>query len=76
MLATWLPIKAQLTPNSSFIEVLAVVAQTLENATEWQDYFVSEAVGTGGLIAFPIGFEFNNISIQNYDNIDVKFTLK
>lgn len=74
LLATWLLIKAKFLPNSRFIEVLAAVAGRLENATEWQDSFVPEAVGTGGLIAFPISFIFNNISVHNYDNIDVKFT--
>ena len=41
LLATWLPIKTKFTPNLNFIEVLAAVAQTLENAAEWQDYFVA-----------------------------------
>ncbi|MTJ48121.1 non-ribosomal peptide synthetase [Dolichospermum sp. UHCC 0259] len=76
LLANWLPIKTKFTPNLNFIEVLAVVKQTLENATEWQDYFVPEAVETDGLIAFPIGFEFNNISVHNSDDIEVKFTLQ
>lgn len=56
LLATWLPIKTQLTPNLNFTEVLAAVAQTVENAAEWQDYFVPKTLETNGLIAFPIGF--------------------
>ncbi|MTJ09881.1 condensation domain-containing protein, partial [Anabaena sp. UHCC 0204] len=76
LLATWLPIKTKFTPNLNFREVLAAVKQTLENATEWQDYFVPEAVENDGLIAFPIGFEFNNISGQNSHDTKVKFTLQ
>lgn len=75
LLATWLPIKTKFTPNLNFIEVLAAVEETLANATEWQDYFVSEAIDTDGLIAFPIGFEFNNISVHNYDHTEFRFSL-
>jgi amino acid adenylation domain-containing protein/non-ribosomal peptide synthase protein (TIGR01720 family) len=77
LLATWLPIKTQFTPNLNFTEVLSAVAQTLENAAEWQDYFVPEAVESDNWIAFPIGFEFSNISKTQFDNTTaVKFTLQ
>ncbi|BAZ37903.1 amino acid adenylation domain protein [Calothrix sp. NIES-4101] len=76
LLATWLPIKTKLTPNLNFIDILAAVSQTLENAAEWQDYFVPEAVNQDNFIAFPLGFEFENISETNFDNSEVKFTLK
>jgi amino acid adenylation domain-containing protein len=76
LLATWLPIKTQFTPNLNFTEVLAAVAQTLENAAEWQDYFVPEAVEKDNWIAFPIGFEFVNIYEITSDNTAVKFTLQ
>ncbi|QSJ14568.1 amino acid adenylation domain-containing protein [Nostoc sp. UHCC 0702] len=76
LLATWLPIKTKFTPNLNFIEVLAAVAQTLENAAEWQDYFVAEAVVQDNFLAFPIGFEFENISENKFDNTEVTFTLQ
>jgi len=76
LLATWLPIKTKLTPNLNFIDVLAAVSQTLENAAEWQDYFVPEAVEQDNFIAFPLGFEFENISETNFDNTEVTFTLQ
>ncbi|WP_413173260.1 non-ribosomal peptide synthetase [Anabaena azotica] len=75
LLATWLPIKTKFTPNLNFIEVLAAVEKTLANATEWQDYFVPESIDADSLIAFPIGFEFNNISVHNYDHTEVRFSL-
>ncbi|MBD2567365.1 non-ribosomal peptide synthetase [Anabaena lutea] len=76
LLATWLPIKTQFTPNLNFTEVLFAVAQTLDNAAEWQDYFVPEAVEENNWIAFPIGFEFANISETKSDNKTVKFSLQ
>ncbi len=60
LLATWLPIKTKFTPNLNFIEVLTAVAQILENATEWQDYFVPESQ-ENNFLAFPIGFEFRQL---------------
>ncbi len=74
LLATWLPIKTKFTPNLNFLEVLTVVSQTLENAAEWQDYFVSDTE-EDKFIAFPIGFEFENIYRNNYDE-EVSFTLQ
>ncbi|AUB41615.1 Glutamate-1-semialdehyde aminotransferase [Nostoc flagelliforme CCNUN1] len=76
LLATWLPIKTKFTSNLNFIEVLAAVGQTLENAAEWQDYFVPEAVEQDKLIAFPIGFEFENISETKFGNTEVTFALQ
>ncbi|MBD2500011.1 non-ribosomal peptide synthetase [Anabaena azotica] len=76
LLATWLPIKTKFTPNLNFLEVLAAVAQTLENAAEWQDYFIPEAVEQDGFLAFPIGFEFTNISETASDNTGVTFTVQ
>lgn len=76
LLATWLPIKTQLTPNLNFTEVLTAVGKTLENAAEWQDYFVPEAVEENNWIAFPVGFEFVKICETKSDTTAVKFTLQ
>ncbi|MBW4454435.1 MAG: amino acid adenylation domain-containing protein [Nostoc indistinguendum CM1-VF10] len=76
LLATWLPIKIKFTPNLNFIELLAAVAQTLKNATEWQDYFVPEVVEQDNFIAFPIGFEFANIYETKSDNTELTFVLQ
>jgi len=76
LLATWLPIKTKFTSNLNFTEVLTAVAQTLENATEWQDYFIPEAVEQDSFIAFPIGFEFENISENKSENTEVTFALQ
>lgn len=76
LLATCLPIKTKFTPNLNFQEVLTAVAQTLENANEWQDYFVSEAVEPDSFLAFPIGFEFADISETASDNTEVTFALQ
>jgi len=76
LLATWLPIKNKFTSSLNFIEVLAAVGQTLENAAEWQDYYIPEAVGQDKLIAFPIGFEFENISETKSDNTELRFALQ
>ncbi|MBF1989859.1 non-ribosomal peptide synthetase [Fischerella thermalis] len=76
LLATWLPIKTKFTPNLNFIEVLAVVAQTLENAAEWQDYFVPAPVEQDNFIAFPIGFEFENISESKFAQTELTFALQ
>jgi amino acid adenylation domain-containing protein len=76
LLATWLPIKTKFTSNLKFTEVLAAVAQTLENATEWQDYFVPEAREQDNFIAFSLGFEFENISEIKSNNSAITFTLQ
>jgi amino acid adenylation domain-containing protein len=76
LLATWLPIKTKFTSNLNFTEVLAALEETLENAAEWQDYFVPEAVEENSLIAFPIGFESVNISETTFDTSEVNFTLQ
>ncbi|BAY41877.1 amino acid adenylation domain-containing protein (plasmid) [Nostoc sp. NIES-2111] len=76
LLATWLPIKTKFTPKLNFIEVLAAVAQKLENAAEWQDYFIPEAVEQDAFLAFPIGFEFTNISEIKCDTPEVTFTVQ
>ncbi|MBW4564791.1 MAG: amino acid adenylation domain-containing protein [Mojavia pulchra JT2-VF2] len=76
LLATWLPIKTKFTSNLNFTELLAAVAQTLENAAEWQDYFVPEAVEQDCFIALPIGFEFENITKTNSDNTKVTFAVQ
>jgi amino acid adenylation domain-containing protein len=61
LLATWLPIKTKFTPNLCFTEVLDLVAKTLENAAEWQDYFIPEAREENNILAFPIGFEWEKL---------------
>lgn len=83
LLATWIPIQTNLRNNLSFRELINNTNKTLEDAFEWQDYFVTK---TNDLV-FPIGFEFeelapsivaNNISfsiLQQYSCID-KFKLK
>ena len=79
LLATWLPIKTRFIPKLNFIEVLASVTKTLEDAAEWQDYFVSEAVEHDNLIAFPIGFEFEKLfetESDDTDNAKVTFALQ
>ncbi|BAY10176.1 non-ribosomal peptide synthetase [Calothrix sp. NIES-2098] len=76
LLATWLPIKTKFTTNLNFIEVLIAVAETLENAAEWQDYFVPEPVESNNAIAFPIGFEFVNITESKSEGKEVTFALQ
>lgn len=74
LLATWLPIKIKLTPNLCFTEVLELVAKTLETASEWQDYFVPEAIEEDNILAFPVGFEWEQLP-EKYSNGGVCFTL-
>ncbi len=83
LVATWIPIKSNLSENLSFREVINNTTKTIEDAFEWQDYFVTEIDG----LVFPIGFEFeelppsviaDNISfsmLQQYSCIE-KFKLK
>ncbi len=83
LVATWIPIKGKLRKNLSFRELINNTNKTLEDAFEWQDYFVAETND----LAFPIGFEFeelapsivaNNISfsmLQQYSCIE-RFKLK
>ncbi|MBD2385752.1 non-ribosomal peptide synthetase [Cylindrospermum sp. FACHB-282] len=61
LLATWIPIKSDLAADLRFAEVLELLAQSLENGKEWQDYFVPEPVEDDDPLAFPIGFEFQQI---------------
>ncbi|MCC5632727.1 amino acid adenylation domain-containing protein [Nostoc sphaeroides CHAB 2801] len=74
LLATWLPIKTRFTPNLNFIEVLTAVAQTLENATEWQDYFVPDPQ-EHNFLAFPVGFELGQLP-QKYSTTGVSFAIE
>lgn len=60
LLATWLPIKSDFTPDLTFTEVLVSLEQTLESVQEWQDYFVPESLTKENLV-FPIGFEFQEL---------------
>lgn len=73
LLATWLPIKTKFTSNLNFIEVLTAVAQTLENATEWQDYFVPDPQEHNFLV-FPIGFELEQLP-EKYSTAGVSFAI-
>ena len=83
LLATWIPIKSKLTENLSFRELIKNTNKTIEDAFEWQDYFVAE---TNNLV-FPIGFEFEELSpsivadnisfsmLQQYSSIE-RFKIK
>lgn len=73
LLATWLPIKSDLTGDLTFAEVLASLEQTLESVQEWQDYFVPEAIANDNLV-FPIGFEFQELPTPR-DVGEVAFSL-
>jgi amino acid adenylation domain-containing protein len=74
LLATCLPIKTKFAPNLCFGEILELIAKTLENAIEWQDYFVAEAREEDNFLAFPIAFEFEQLP-ENYSTDDVSFSL-
>lgn len=73
LIATWIPVKINFTPNLSFKEVLQLVEQTLENAAQWQDYFVPQSVEPENDLVFPIGFEFEDFS--NQESAGVTFSL-
>jgi amino acid adenylation domain-containing protein len=73
LLATWLPIKSDFTQDLTFTEVIASLEQTLESVQEWQDYFAPESVANDNL-AFPIGFEFQELPTPR-DAVEVTFSL-
>ena len=58
LLATWIPITSKLRRDLSFRELIKNTNEAIEDALEWQDYFVAE---TNDLV-FPIGFEFEELS--------------
>ncbi|MBW4592773.1 MAG: amino acid adenylation domain-containing protein [Brasilonema angustatum HA4187-MV1] len=64
LVATWLPIKSHLTPDLRFKELLELAEQTIEAGSEWQDYFVPEPLENNNTLAFPIGFEFEQLPEQ------------
>lgn len=66
LLATWLPIKSQLSADLRFVEVIELAQQTLAQAEEWQDYFVPEPLGNEKAWAFPIGFEFEQLPEKRF----------
>lgn len=74
LLATWIPIKSHLLPDLSFREVLELAQKTLNEAVEWQDYFVPEPVENDNHLAFPIGFEFEQLPDKCF-GAGVSFTL-
>ena len=73
-LATWLPIKSHLSPDLRFFEVLELDQAAITDAQEWQDYFVPEPVGNGKTLAFPVGFEFEQLPKKHFAP-DVSFSL-
>lgn len=72
-LATWLPIKSYLSSDLHFFEVLELGQAAITDAQEWQDYFVPEPVDDDKALAFPIGFEFEQLS-EKYFAADVSFS--
>lgn len=66
LLATWIPIKSHLTPDLRFQEVLKLAEKTLDDATEWQDYFVPEPIDNDNHLAFSIGFEFDQLPEKRF----------
>lgn len=58
LFATWLPIRCRLAPNLRFTEVLELVLAAIQDAEEWQDYFVLESSESADSSFFSIGFEF------------------
>ncbi|MDZ8136605.1 MAG: amino acid adenylation domain-containing protein [Nostoc sp. DedQUE04] len=75
LIATWIPIKSQLTPDLCFQEVLKLNENTLTNNTEWQDYYTPESVGNENNLVFPIGFEFEQLPEKHFAN-SVSFSLE
>jgi amino acid adenylation domain-containing protein len=75
LVATWLPIKSYLTPDLRFPEVIELANQTIEASTEWQDYFVPKTVENYEQLAFPIGFEFEQLPEKLIVG-DVSFSLE
>lgn len=75
LVATWLPINTHLTPDLRFKEVLELANQTIEAGAEWQDYFVPEPIENHEQLAFPIGFEFEQLPEKLVAG-DVSFSLE
>jgi len=74
LLATCLPIRSQLVPDLRFQEVIELVTKTLDEAEEWQDYFIPVSEGNDNAIVFPIGFEFEEFP-PKYLTGDISFSL-
>ncbi|MBD2508875.1 amino acid adenylation domain-containing protein [Nostoc muscorum FACHB-395] len=75
LVATWLPVKSHLTPDLRFQEVVELANQTIEASAEWQDYFVPEPIENHEQLAFPIGFEFEQLPEKLVAG-DVSFSLE
>ncbi len=74
LVATCLPIKSYLTPDLRFKELLELAEKTIEAGSEWQDYFVPEPIENNNTLAFPIGFEFEQLPAQ-LTSADISFYL-
>ena len=66
LVATWLPIKNSFVPDLRFSEVIERTKKTLFDAEEWQDYFVPELIENDNPLAFPIGFEFEQLPKKRF----------
>lgn len=75
LVATWLPINSHLTTDLRFREVVELANQTIEASAEWQDYFVPEPIENHHQLAFPIGFEFEQLPDKLVAG-DVSFSFK
>ncbi|NHC37938.1 non-ribosomal peptide synthetase [Scytonema millei] len=74
LLATWLPIETNLVPDLRFQEVVELAAKTLSQAEEWQDYFTPKTTENNNTLAFPIGFEFEQLP-EKISTAGVTFSL-
>ncbi|MDV2992202.1 MAG: Linear gramicidin synthase subunit D [Chroococcidiopsis sp. SAG 2025] len=74
LLATWLPIKTNLVPDLRFQEVVELTAKTFSQSEEWQDYFTPKSTESNNTLAFPIGFEFEQLP-EKISTAGVTFSL-
>ncbi len=63
LFAKWLPLPCRLTPDARFSDVLRHVSQSVQDAREWQDFFLREeydatANGNHQQNGFAVGYEF------------------
>ncbi len=72
-----LPIVSRFEGSLRFSDIIEVVARTVRDAREWQDYFIPEQSGSeaGFGLALPIGFEFEERAAQKSNAGGVTFSI-
>lgn len=69
LFAKFLPVRGHLEDNTTFIQVLQQIHDSVHEVYKWQEYFTWEQASSDLVTGFfAFGFEFEELQIANHDN--------